>query len=108
MAGSSHPSQAPPEYFDIRTGENVTDGAADVTPASQGNTLPIEPGEDSWSDADSTMRPPPAQLRRINLEGDAVPGSQDSDLASLTRDHLHMSDDNGLRVATPAPALPPR
>lgn len=54
------------------------------------------------------MRPTPAQLRRINLEGDAVSGSQDSDLTSLTRDHLHMSDDNGLRVATPAPALPPR
>ena len=36
--------------------------------------------------------PPPAQLRRINEEGEAVPGSQDSALASQAQQQLVISE----------------
>ena len=40
------------------------------------------------SDEEST---PPSQMRRLNVEGDAVPGSQDSTLAFRAHQQLHIS-----------------
>ena len=54
---------------------------------------PTAPSATAATSHNSPPHSPPTHLRRINMEGDAVPGSQDNDLATLARNHLHLEDE---------------
>ena len=89
------------------TGAYAFSGAASpavgVLAAAMGNAAPASdvPPPPAPFAAAERQRPlegcnPPAQLRRLNEQGDAAPGAQDSELASRAAQQLHL-DEQGAR-----------
>ena len=71
---------------------------ANQSPTAESNqaNLPVSQsaaGRRSQAWATSPTGPRPALLRRVNADGDAVPGSQDSELASRARRSLNLGSE---------------
>jgi hypothetical protein len=82
----------------MKTGEPppvfVAGGELGMRPSNMGIRSAVNRG--GTSDVDLA---PPTQLRRINEDGDAVPGSQDSELARRTQVQLQIESANTLKDA---------